>query len=322
MCERKIISFYKEVSMRARVVLLTSLFSLTLSLAIHAEGNQLQPLSKTKQTPPSAPLTSNIERYALHESPDWALIAPHLPDPQTATAARLEMAGDILMARRFPEDALDYYGYAMARGGNVSVLLNKMGVVRLELRQPELAREMFLRTVRAQKKNAAAWNNLGVAEYQEKRYQNAAGDYQKASHLDRRSAVYHSNLAMVYFEMKNMEDAQRQFSIAVRLDPKIMDPAEGFGAVAHVMGSADYAGLCFEMATMFAGQHRPAEMRRWLAKASEGGYDVHNGMQAEVAFRPYLKDLEVKQILINSDLLRKKTVASVNIKPLQDEPAH
>jgi len=35
-------------------------------------------------------------------------------------------------------------------------------------------------------------------------------------------------------------------------------------------------------------------------------------------FRPYLKDPEVKQILINSDLLRKKTVARVNITPLQE----
>ena len=307
--------------MRLRVVLLTLLLPFSAAFAFAAEGNQLQPLSQAKPTPPGAPLTSNIERNALHDSPDWALIAPHLPDPQTASAARLETQGDILMARRFPEDALDYYGYAMARGGNVSVLLNKMGVVRLELRQPELAREMFLRTVHAQKKNASAWNNLGVAEYQEKHFRTAASDYQKASHLDRRSAVYHSNLGMVYFEMKNMEDAQHQFAIAMKLDPKIMDPTEGFGSVAHVMGSTDYAGLCFEMATMFASQHQLTQMRRWLAKASEGGYDVRNAMQAETAFHPYLKDPEVKQILINSDLLRKKTVASVNIKPLEETPA-
>jgi tetratricopeptide (TPR) repeat protein len=307
--------------MRLRVVLLTLLLPFSAAFAFAAEGNQLQPLSQARPTPPSAPLTSNIERSALHNSPDWALIAPHLPDPQTASAARLETQGDILMARRFPEDALDYYGYAMARGGNVSELFNKMGVIRLELRQPELAREMFLRTVRAQKKNAAGWNNLGVAEYQQKRYHAAASDYQKASRLDRRSAVYHSNLGMVYFETKDMDDAQHQFAIALKLDPKIMDPAEGFGAIAHVMGSTDYAGLCFEMATMFASQHQLPQMRRWLAKASEGGYDVRNGMQAETAFRPYLKDPEVKQILINSDLLRKKTVAGMNLKPLDETPA-
>ena len=306
--------------MRLRVVLLTLLLPLILPLACGAEGNQLQPLSQAKPTPSAAPLTSSAERIALHNSPDWEIVAPHLPDPQTATAAKLEMAGDILMARRFPEDALDYYGYAMARGGNVSVLLNKMGIVRLELRQPALAREMFQRTVRVQKKNAAAWNNLGVAEYQQKDFHSAASDYRKASHLDRRSAVFHSNLGMVYFEMKDMEDAHRQFAIAVHLDPKIMDPAEGYGAIAHVMGSTNYAGLCFEMATMFANQHRVVEMRRWLAKASEGGYDVRNGMQADTAFHPYLKDPDVKQILINSDLLRKKTIAGANLAPLGNEP--
>ncbi len=78
-----------------------------------------------------APATSADERALLHAGSDWALIAPHLPDPTTSSAAKLESAADVLRARRFPEDALDYYGYAMERGGDVSVLLNKMGIVRL-----------------------------------------------------------------------------------------------------------------------------------------------------------------------------------------------
>ena len=54
-----------------------------------------------------------------HQSPDWAAIEKHLPDPATASAKQLEMQGDILRARRFPEDALDYYGYALRRGANL-----------------------------------------------------------------------------------------------------------------------------------------------------------------------------------------------------------
>ena len=49
-------------------------------------------------------------------------IQPHLPDPATATPQTLELQADILRARRFPADAMDYYNYAIARGGNVSVL--------------------------------------------------------------------------------------------------------------------------------------------------------------------------------------------------------
>ena len=108
--------------MRSRVLLLAFVLA---PLAAYA--------AETTAAPPQqqAPLTSADERAALHSSPDWALIQPHLPDPKTASAADLEMAGDVLRARRFPEDALDYYGYALQRGGDVSKLLNKMGIVRL-----------------------------------------------------------------------------------------------------------------------------------------------------------------------------------------------
>ena len=306
--------------MRLRVVFLTLLLAAGFPTAASASGNQAQAFPKAQPPLPTAPMTSQAERALLHEGTDWPLIAPHLPDPQTASAVKLETAADILAARRFPEDALDYYGYALARGGNLGELLNKMGVVRLELRQNNLAREMFLRVVRAEKKDARAWNNLGVAEYQEKHYQAAIAAYGRASHLDRRSAVYHSNLGMAYFEFKDMENAQRQFAIALRIDPSIMDPVEGYGSVARVVGSANYSELCFQMAKMFAMREQVGEMRRWLAKASEGGFDVRNAMLADLAFAPYLKDPEVKQILINAELLRKKTIASESLPSLGAAP--
>src|SRR5580658_591648 len=134
------------------------------------------------------PVPANVERAALHNSTEWQLLQPHLPNPQTASAADLEVAADVLRARRFPEDALDYYGYAMARGGDVSELLNKMGITRLELRQNDLARQMFLRTVRAKKNDAQAWNNLGVTEYADRNYHAAVTDYRRATKLNRKSA--------------------------------------------------------------------------------------------------------------------------------------
>ena len=64
----------------------------------------------TKPAPQPARLTSDVERAALHNSSEWQLIQPHHPDPQTASASALETAADVLRARRFPEDALEYYG--------------------------------------------------------------------------------------------------------------------------------------------------------------------------------------------------------------------
>jgi tetratricopeptide (TPR) repeat protein len=264
----------------------------------------------TKPAPQPARLTSDVERAALHNSTEWQLLQPHLPDPQTANAASLEMAGDVLRARRFPEDALDYYGYAVARGGNVSDLLNKMGITRLELRQTDLARQMFLRTVRAKKNDAQAWNNLGVTEYADHNYNAAIVDYKRATKINRKSAVFHSNLAMAYFEENDLPSARQQFALAIQLDPQIMQERDAGGATAHIIGSQNYPEMCFEMARLYAHSHNPEATRLWLAKASESGYDVHTGMTDDVFLRPYIKDPEVVLMLANASQMRKRSVAA------------
>lgn len=254
-----------------------------------------------------APATSAEERALLHAGTDWVLIAPHLPDPATTAAAQLESTADVLRARRFPEDALDFYGYALARGGDVTSLLNKMGIVRLELRQTDLARQMFQRAVSAHKKDAQAWNNLGAAEYASQNYRAAAGDYRKATKLKKDSAIYHSNLGMAYFELKDPESARHEFAIAMKLDPMILQHRDGGGSTAHILASSNYAGLCFEMARMYAHEGRVDAMLEWLAKASEGGYPVRASMRDDAALRAWQKDTRVLLLLSNAEQLTAKS---------------
>jgi tetratricopeptide (TPR) repeat protein len=289
-------------AMRPRFPLLASLFISSL-ITVAAVAQQ------------QAPLTSPEERAALHNSSDWAVIAPHLPDPAKASAHELETAADVLRARRFPEDALDYYGYAMARGGNVSEILNKMGIVRLELRQIDLARAMFLRTVRADKRNAEAWNNLGVSDYVNGNYKMAISEYRHAAKLKNGSAVFHSNLGLAYFEAKDPESARKQFEVAVRLDPSILQQRGGGGTTMHVIGSTNYPSLCFEMARVYAHQNDLATMREWLGKASEGGFDVREAMKQDPVLKAYVKDPELVMLLANADQLRKRNVAATGKAP-------
>jgi tetratricopeptide (TPR) repeat protein len=273
------------------------------------------------QTP--AALTSPEERAGLHSGPEWASIAPHLPDPRTGSAAQLETAADVLRARRFPEDALDYYQYAVQRGGNVTRLLNKMGVVRLELRQDDLARQMFLRVVRVNKKDGQGWNNLGVTEYSDQHYDTAINDYRKAIRWDHHSAVYHANLGMAYFEKKDMASAQQELRIAVTMDPGIMRARENGGVTAHVVGSKNYPELCFQLARMYARQGQPDLTREWLAKASEGGLDVVYEMQKDAALRLYLNDARVKLMLANAEQMRKQRLNAAAAKaPSLGAPAN
>jgi Flp pilus assembly protein TadD len=289
-------------------------FSFTFILCAGAVAAQ-QSGSMAASTPPGAAVkaaaTDAEQRAALHASPDWELVVGHLPDPATAGVERLELAGDVLRARRFPEDALEYYGYALARGGSSSELLKKMGVARLELNQSALAHEMFQRSVRARKNDSEAWNDLGVSDYAMGQYRSAIGEYKRAVRLNKGSAVFHSNLGMAYLEVKDAESARAEFGVAAHLDPNIMEAGDHGGVIAHVLATQNYGELCFEMATLAAREHRPEAVRLWLAKANERGFDVRDGMGRRDVLRPWLKDAEVATMLDNGARIRKRSVATV-----------
>ena len=299
--------------MRSRVLLLA--FVLAPFAACAAESTAVPPQQ-------SAPLTSADERAALHNSPDWTLIQPHLPSPATATAAELETAGDVLRARRFPEDALDYYGYAMQRGGDVSTLLNKMGIVRLELHQVDLARAMFLRTVRAHKKNSTAWNNLGVTYYAMQDYRSAIDAYHHAVRLNKASAVFHSNLGLAYFEKGDAEEARSEFARALKLDPAIMSGTDTGGTTAHILGSHNYAGMCLEMAKLFAHEQDVDRMLFWLGKASDAGLDLRSAIREDVTLSAYAKDPRITLLIANAAQLHARSVASAKPPSLGTSISH
>ena len=299
--------------MRSRVLLLA--FALAPLAAYAAESTAAPPQQ-------SAPLTSADERAALHNSPDWALIQPHLPDPKTASATQLEMTGDVLRARRFPEDALDYYGYAVQRGGDVSTLLNKMGIVRLELRQVDLARAMFLRTVRARKKDASAWNNLGVTYYAMQNYRAAIDAYRHAVKIDKTSAVFHSNLGLAYFEKGDAEEARVEFSRALQLDPAIMSGGDNGGTTAHILGAHNYPGMCLEMAKLFAREHDLDHMLFWLSKGSDAGLDVRAAVHEDSALAAYAKDPRVTLLIANAAELHGRSVATAKPPSLGSSASH
>ena len=267
-------------------------------------------LTVTPRAKAQAEAVSATERAAFHQDPQWQMIAPHLPDPRTGSADKLELAGDVLRARRFPEDALDYYGYAIARGGPVSELLNKMGIIRLELRQNALAHELFQQSVRARKKDPSGWNNLGVTEYLDKRYKNAISDYRRAAKLDKTSATYHTNLGMAYFESKDMESARQQFAEALVLDPHAFDRRDSGGITAQIVGTQNYPELCFEMARLYARHKNDEATLLWLAKATEAGYDTKYEMTKDNALQAYAKDPRVVLILKNAQQMRMRSVAA------------
>jgi tetratricopeptide (TPR) repeat protein len=265
-----------------------------------------------QQPPQPAPTDP---RAALHSSTDWQVIEPHLPDPRQASARELELAADVLMARRFPEDALDYYDHALRRGGDVPRLLKKKGVALLEMQQGALARTLFARCVQLSRRDAEAWNNLAATDYSLGNARGAIGEYKRAVRLNKQSAVYHANLGMAYVELRDMDSARAQFTQAVRLDPTIMTRRDSGGMTLRIVQSQNFADLCFEMARLYARRGDVATMKMWLQKASERGLDLRPAMAEDIALRPWLKDPDVMVILAGSESFRKRA-AAMNVPSL------
>jgi tetratricopeptide (TPR) repeat protein len=292
------------------VVLLCLLTAAGPSAPVVAQG-QLVNAATTRET------TATRER--MHESEQWAQIQPHLPDPQTATAQTLEMQADILRARRFPQDAMDYYQYAIARGGNQPNLLNKLGLAELEMGNIQLGRVYFEKAVKLDRKNPDAWNNLGASEFIDGKQVSALQDYKRAVKLNKRKAVFHANLANAYFETKDFRGARREIAAALELDPQVFDLQGTGGVAAHVLSSHDLAQFSFEMAKMYARSGMTDQMLHALAKAAEAGMDVRIEMRKDPALAGYENDPRVVVLVHNALELRAGRPATVSA-PGEDSP--
>lgn len=252
------------------------------------------------------PLSHEEARALDHQNPVWESVRTHLPDPGTASAAQLESAADVLRARRFLEDALDYYAFALSRGGEEAHLLNKLGVTQLELRNVAQARMYFQRVVKVQKKNPEGWNNLGAIEYLTGRYGNAISNYRRAIKYDKNSATYHSNLGTAYFDKKDFENARKEYDTALKLDPDMLNHHGTVGITTRMLSPEDHARFLFELARLYAQRGDEDLMLNYLTRASEAGFDVLSEMSSDSVFSHYRKDPRVLLLVKNAKELREK----------------
>jgi tetratricopeptide (TPR) repeat protein len=275
---------------------------------------------QTNRTP------QTMERLRLHETEQWRQIQEHLPDPSTATPQILEQQADILRARRFPEDAMDFYRYALARGGDPVSLQNKLGLTQLEMRNVELARACFKQAVKLGPKSAQAWNNLGAVEYLDRGASTAIMDYKHAIKLDKRQAVFHANLATAYFETKDFGGARKEMATALKIEPGIFDRDGSTGGVqAHVLTSQDRARFSFEMAKLYAQVGEVEKMLHSLAMASEAGMNIQREMSRDLVLAKFENDPRVVVLVHNALMLKTggapmsvSSVGASGIKAVED----
>ena len=277
------------------------------------------------QSNPLPKSTLDSLRQSAHESPDWKLIEPHLPDPATAPIAMLETQGDLLRVRRFPDDALAYYNYALQRGGDQAELFNKIGITNMELGNLSIARVYLQRVVKLHPKDPQSWNNLGAVDFMGRNYTGAIQSYRRAIKFNKKFAVSHSNLGMAYIEKKDFSSAKAELLLAMKLDPQIFSRnSSSGGATLHMMTASDRANFCFQMAKVYARMGDEAEMLHQLQTASEAGMNIRREMAEDEDLARFAKDPRVDEIILVAKSLREgkmvRNVASV-LPPAAQAPS-
>ena len=184
--------------------------------------------------------------------------------------------------------------------------MKKMGVVRLEMHQTLLARAIFDHCVRLSVNDAQAWNNLGAADYVLGAYSRSIHEYKRAVKLNKKSAVFHANLGMAYLSAGDTGTAQREFQTALELNPAILgDRSEG-GVTLRALQVKDFEKLCLQMAHLYLGLGRIKLVKIWLQRAGENGVDLRAAMDDDHTLRPLLKDPDFRDMIANTEALRKR----------------
>ena len=243
------------------------------------------------QTGPSRQVQSSpvLTRHTEAPSPD-------------ATAEELERRGDQLRGDKAFLDALDYLRAAWAKNPKNATLLNKIGIVQLQMAHFGDARKSFEAAIRVNRGYADAHNNLGVDYYlqeaakeTEKMRSGKQGDplaggdfgraikeYRKAIKLQEASASFYSNLGTAYFARKDYPKAVVSYTRALELDPDVFEHTSRVGVAAQTSSPGDRAEYFFLLARMYAKSGSTDRSLSYLRRAMEDGYrDINRVLRDE-----------------------------------------
>ena len=208
----------------------------------------------------------------------------------TATAEELERKGDLLRADKAMLDAIDYFRAALAKKPKDALLVNKIGIVQLQIGRYSEARKTFETAIRFDRTYADAHNNLGVCHYLAKDYGRAIKEYRKAIKLQEESASFHNNLGAVYFAKRDFTKAMSSYARALQLDPDVFEHTSRVGVAAQMSSPEDRAAYFYLLARMYAKSGATERSLSYLRRAMEEGYKDINKVYRDEEFSTIRKD--------------------------------
>ena len=160
-----------------------------------------------------------------------------------------------------------------------------LGLCRLRLKQPELARESLQRAVALDPQNLAALCNLGAEAVLERRYPEARAYLERAVAVDPTFASAHFSLGNVLMFQGETGKARTALQRAFELDPTL---ARRVGRSGVNLPDSGISSLdaCLGFARAFAAAGNAEEAARYLGRARTAGFTGWAQLLAEADFEP------------------------------------
>ncbi len=246
---------------------------------------------------------AQAQSSSQQQNPPQSTAVKQAVPPEAQPAARTprqeaEMRADLFMARKEYADAAGAYAELLKKEPRNAVLLNKLGVAYHLQGNLGQAKKYYDKAAKADRNFANAYNNLGTVFYQRRKYSKAIPNYLKAVGIDPQMSVGYSNLGYAYFHMKKYDEALGAFRQALAIDPEIFDRSSRGGSLLQdrtVM--ADRGLFYFFLAKSFASRGDAAQCVRYLKRAQDEGYKDLLSARTDAAFKPVLRDPDVRLIL-------------------------
>jgi|SRR5208282_3581499 len=219
------------------------------------------------------------------------------PPAPGATPEELEKRGDELRTDKNFLDAVDYYQAALKSAPGSGSLFRKIGICQLMMQRYKEAKKSCERAIRADHKDAVAYNNLGVVYYSVHNYNAAIKNYEKAIALDNGAASSYSNMGAAYFGKKQFDKALESYSHAMELDPDIFERTSHAGVLAQLPSPDDRAHYDYVLAKLYARIGEPDRSLHYLKKALEEGYKDIKNVYKDNEFSTLRKDPRFTELM-------------------------
>jgi tetratricopeptide (TPR) repeat protein len=257
-------------------------------------GRQITPQQNQRQSPPAA---SSAIAAQEKQASEVSSTPPADVQPPMTPLQKEELQGDILMARKLYQRAIDTYQDVLRQEPKNADVLNKIGINYQELGDLKQAEHYYKLAVKYNKHFANAENNLGTIDFGRHKYKGAIKHFKKAVKIDSTIAAAFSNMGYAYLARKQFKDAILSFRQAILVDPSIFANRSSAGAVVEQEGNAPPGLFYYTLAKTFAILGNAQSCAHYLKMSRDEGYKKYVDAAKDPAFKSVLKDPRVQDIL-------------------------